>query len=69
VVVAYTNTDTVADMGKPSYGYTYNLGGYPLVEVPYFDRNAKSWIVPVTRSEAPVIAAPNAGYLITNAVV
>jgi hypothetical protein len=68
VVVAYTDIDTVADMGKPSYGYTYNLGGYPLVEVPYFDRNAKSWIAPVTRSEAPVIAAPNAGYLISNAV-
>lgn len=68
VVVAYTNTASVAEMGAPSYGYTYNLGGYPIVEQPYMDRNAKSWIVPVTRSEAPVIAAVNAGYLITNAV-
>ena len=68
VVVAYTNTASVADMGAPTYGYTYNLGGYPIVEQPYMDRNAKSWIVPVTRSEAPVIAAVNAGYLVTNAV-
>lgn len=68
VVVAYTDTASVAEMGAPSYGYTYNLGGYPLVEVPYFDRNAKSWFVPVTRSEAPVLASALAGYLITNAV-
>lgn len=68
VVVAYTETGSVADMGAPSYGYTYNLGGYPLVEQPYYDRNAKSWFVPVTRSEAPVLASALAGYLITNAV-
>ena len=68
VIVAYTETGSIANMGAPSYGYTYNLGGYPLVEVPYFDRNAKTWFVPVTRAETPVIAAVNAGYLITNAV-
>lgn len=68
VVLAYTDTASIAEMGAPSYGYTYNLGGYPLVEVPYFDRNAKSWFVPVTRSEAPVMASALAGYLITNAV-
>lgn len=55
-------------MGAPSYGYTYNLGGYPLVEIPYMDRGAKSWIFPVTASEAPVLASASAGYLITNAV-
>ena len=68
VVVAYTERASLADMGTPTYGYTYNLNGYPIVEQPYFDRNAKSWFVPVTRAEAPVIAAPTAGYLITNAV-
>ena len=68
VVVAYTELGTVADRGNPSYGYTYNLSGYPMVEQPYFERNPKSWFAPVTRVEAPVIAAVNAGYLITNAV-
>lgn len=68
VVVAYTELGSVADMGNPSYGYTYNLDGYPLVEVPYFDRNSKSWIFPVTCSEAPVLASAAAGYLITAAV-
>lgn len=68
VVVAYTDTASVADMGAPSYGYTYTLDGYPLAEDPYYDRNAKSWIYPVTRAEAPVLASASAGYLITNAV-
>ena len=68
VVVAYTELGSAADMGAPSYGYTYNLGGYPQVEDPYFDRNTKSWIYPVTSSEAPVLASAAAGYLITTAV-
>lgn len=68
VVLAYTETSGIVDMGSPTYGYTYNLGGYPIVEQPYYDRNAKSWFFPVTRAEAPVLTAPNAGYLITNAV-
>lgn len=68
VVVAYTELASMADYGTPSYGYTYTLNGYPLAEEPYYDRNSKSWIYPVTRAEAPVIAAASAGYLITNAV-
>lgn len=68
VVVAYTELGSVADMGAPSYGYTYNLTGYPLVEEPYYDRNSKSWVYPVTRAEAPVLASASAGYLVTNAV-
>ena len=68
VVVAYTELGSVADMGAPSYGYTYTLEGYPLAEEPYYDRNTKSWVYPVTRAEAPVLASASAGYIITNAV-
>jgi hypothetical protein len=68
VVVAYTELGNLQSRGLPSYGYTYQLRGYPQVEEPYYDRNAKSWIYPVTRSEAPVLASASAGYLITNAV-
>jgi hypothetical protein len=67
IVVAYTDTSSLAEMGTPSYGYTYTLEGYPLAEEAYYDRNAKSWLYPVTRAEAPVIAAASAGYLIQNA--
>jgi len=68
VVIAYTELGSVADMGAPSYGYTYNLNGYPMAEEPYLDRNSKSWVYPVTRAEAPVLASASAGYLITTAV-
>ena len=68
VVVAYTEMASVAEHGVPSYGYTYRLNGYPIVEPPYDDRSAKSWIYPVTDEVSPVIAGSTAGYLITNAV-
>lgn len=68
VVIAYTETAGLAQMGRPSFGYTYRLRGYPLVEVAYQDRNAKSWIYPVTDEVAPVIAGAEAGYLISAAV-
>ena len=68
VVVAYTNLSGVADAGSPTFGYTYRLTGYPVVESPYPERNSKSWIYPVTDEVAPVIAGASAGYLIANAV-
>ena len=68
VVVAYTEIGGIAQMGRPSYGYTYRLRGYPMVEAPYQDRNAKSWIYPVTDEVSPVIAGAEAGYLISAAV-
>lgn len=68
VVVAYTEVGSMADMGRPTFGYTYQLGGYPVVEQAYQDRNAKSWVYPVTDEVAPVIAGAAAGYLIAGAV-
>lgn len=68
VIVAYTEIATADDGGVPSYGYTYRLRGNPMVEMAYQDRNAKSWIYPVTDERAPVIAAAAAGYLIQTVV-
>lgn len=67
-VLAYTVPASVAEEGAPTYGYTYRLDGYPLVERPYEDRSQKSWAYPVTDEVQPVIAAPLAGYLISPAV-
>jgi hypothetical protein len=67
-ILAYVEIDTLANMGAPTFGYTYNLGGYPIAEDAYYDRNSKTWYFPVTRSEAPVIAGSSAGYFIQNAV-
>lgn len=68
VVVAYTETGGIADMGRPTYGYTYRLRGFPIVEPTYQDRNAKSWVYPVTDEVSPVIAGAAGGYLISAAV-
>lgn len=67
VVVAFTQTAGVADQGLPSYGYTYRLRGYPTVETPYPDRNAKSDIYPVTDELEPVLTSSISGFLIKNA--
>jgi hypothetical protein len=68
VVLAYTPIAGIASQGEPSYGYTYQLEAYPQVEEPYQDRNAKSWIYPVTDVCAPVIAGAESGYVIKAAV-
>lgn len=67
-VLAYTATASAAELGVPSYGYTYTLEGAPYVEPAYQDRNAKSWVYPVTDEVQPVIAGAEAGYLISPAV-
>lgn len=63
VIVAYSDVSGMMDAGSPSFGYTYQLGGYPIVEQTYQDRPAKSWIYPVTDEVMPVIAGSSAGYL------
>lgn len=68
VVLAYTVKGTMKERGKPSYGYTYQLQGYAIVEESYVDRSAKSWVYPVTDEVAPVIASALAGYLISAAI-
>lgn len=52
------------DLSEPSYGYTYTLGGNPLVEVPYWEQQSKSWIYGVTYERAPVLSGIASGYLI-----
>lgn len=66
VVVAYVPLEA-SSMEEPSYGYTYAMEGNPLVEQPYYDNNAKSWIYPVTYERAPVQTGITAGYVIKTA--
>ena len=51
----------------PSYGYTYELTGYPQIEQPYFSRETKSWIYPTTAERRPYLVGADAGFLIQNA--
>ena len=57
-----------AGMGDPSFGYTYRLTGYPMVEPAWFDRNCDSWLYPTTSEDTPVIAGKDAAVLIKAAV-
>lgn len=67
-VLAYTTPKSMQEMGSPSYGYTYRLEGMPLVEEPYYERNPKSWLYPVTDAYQAVLAGASAGFLFTTAV-
>ena len=51
-------------MEDPSFGYTYTMQNHPLVEKPYYENNAKSWIYPVTYERLPVLTGILSGYLI-----
>ncbi|MDN5925042.1 MAG: major capsid protein [Xanthomonadales bacterium] len=70
VIVAYVappSGNNKRNRAQPSYGYTYTMAGHPLVRQPYEDRNANSWIYPVSADRAPVLSGMTAGYLIQNA--
>jgi hypothetical protein len=49
---------------EPSYGYTYVMEGHPIVEMPYWDNNTKSWIYGVTYERAPLLTSITSGFLI-----
>ena len=67
-VLAYSEVSSLADMGSPSYGYTYQLEGYPIAEPGYFNREVDSWLYPVTTEATPVVAGKAGGYLFTTVV-
>lgn len=67
-VLAYTPPKSAQEFGSPSYGYTYQLSGYPFAEEPYTERNAKSWFYPYTDAYQAVLAGPAAGFLFSAAV-
>lgn len=68
VVLAYTTPASLAEMGSPSYGYTYRLTGMPEVEEPYQERNPKTWFYPVTDAYQAVLAGASAGFLFSSVV-
>lgn len=68
VVLAYTNISDLSSFGEPSYGYTYQLENYPIVEQVYQSRSAKSWVYPVTDEISPVIAGASAGFLFSTVI-
>lgn len=68
VVLAYTETSSLANMGAPSYGYTYRLQNYPIVEQAIYDGDIKSWKYPVSDCLSAVMPGADAGFLAINVV-
>lgn len=67
-VLAYV-PEQISSRRQPSFGYTYALEGHPIVEEPYNERNAKSWIYPVTYERSAVLSGIESGFLIQDVAV
>ena len=67
VVLAYVPAGSMG-AEEPSYGYTYTLENHPLVETPYWDNTAKSWVYGVAHERIPVLSGIASGFVIKNAV-
>jgi len=67
-LLAFSTPASMQDMGSPSFGYTYQLEGMPIVEESYLDRNAKSLVYPYTDAYKAVLTGATAGFLIDGAV-
>lgn len=59
--------DTGDNFQVPSFGYTYELIGYPQVEVPYFERTNDSWIYPTKAERRTYLTGAEGGFLFQNA--
>jgi hypothetical protein len=55
-----------SSIDTPSFGYTYSLENYPVIEQPWYDRTCNSWKIPGIADRQPVIAWRDAGYLFSN---
>lgn len=66
-VLAYVAPSSLSQE-EPSYGYTYTMEGHPMVEKPYYDDNAKSWIYGVGYERMPVLSGITSGFLIQDLV-
>ncbi|HWO57679.1 MAG TPA: major capsid protein [bacterium] len=67
-ILAYTNLSGIASRRVPSYGYTYRLRNFPVVETPWYNPAKLSWMYPVRDAMSAVLAGAEAGFLFQNAV-
>lgn len=51
----------------PSYGYTYDLRGYPQVNKPYFENRNDSWIYPTKTERRVILTGAEGGFVFKNA--
>lgn len=68
LIVAYTDLGGITELGRPSFGYTYQLKGYPNVGQARYDGDHRTWLYDTFDASQPVIAAQDAGFLYSAAV-
>ncbi len=68
VVLAYV-PDSTTGHEEPSYGYTYQIEGHPMVEVPVWEQSSRSWIYGMTHERVAVQTGITGGFLIQSAVL
>lgn len=59
--------ETGDNFQAPSYGYTYELRGYPQIRKPYFEDKNDSWIYPTTTERRVILTGAEGGFLFQNA--
>lgn len=64
-VLAYI-PESPSSHAEPSYGYTYQMVGHPLVEIPYYDNTIHSWVYGISHEHCPVLTGITSGFLIQN---
>ena len=67
-ILAYVTPKSMQEIGSQNYGYTYQLAGRPIVEIPYFDNSKNSFMYPVSDASQVVLTSADSAFLITNAV-
>jgi hypothetical protein len=70
-ILAYVgpaSTGKRRNIAVPSYGYTYNLAGYPIVDNSKWDDKSDSWINKVKDEWSVELVGADAGYLIQAAI-
>lgn len=65
-ILTYT-PDAGDNFQVPSYGYTYDLRGYPQVKKPYEEKRNDSWIYPTTTERRVILTGAEGGFLFQNA--
>ncbi len=55
-----------SSIDSPSFGYTYQLENYPIIEQPWYDRTCNSWKVPGIAERKATVAFRDAGFLFSN---
>ncbi|WGV98831.1 hypothetical protein QF117_10615 [Vibrio sp. YMD68] len=66
-VLAFVPQGESAFIDNPSYGYTYNRKGHPVVEQAWFDKSCDAWLYPTETSRRPYLTSMQAGFLIMGA--